>query len=701
LEAAKSGLFHVTVSEIEEALRSLPSGKAASNPVNVDLLKAGGNSILSSLQELFSMFTSVNMVPKDFSKGVIVPIYKKGSKTDPGNFRGITLMDSVSKLYSKVLLNRISPYLEAHIISDEQGGFRKERRCEDQIFSLYDSVRRRKRLGKPTFMLFVDFRKAFDTVNRSILFQKLLDNGVEPNLVRLIQSLYKDHTAMVRVNGELSKSFPIQMGVKQGCVLSPDLFKIYVNDLVPRLEACNSGINVSKLHLSSLLFADDLVLTSGSERGLQELANVLDTWSTENDLSINMDKTKVMVVGKSRSPKVYLGNSLVDVCEKYQYLGLPFRADLSWSSVFTNMLSMTKSRAAQLHPLFSNMDLTVRVKLCLYKALVLPLFTYGSGVWWFTPSQMLKLERVQLSCLKTILGTCRTTTTAAVLAESGVFPVETLQDIAKLKFVGHLTKAHHSRIVNKLYSLPLECKVERDPWRCKVRTLLAKYSLMSQLSNLENDNIHLDDWNSVVSASVRQYYCLSLQKQLSSAVKCSSLQDICLSPGVKPAPYLSLPWKLASFYFKLRSGSLRLEVESGRFNRVAREDRHCRLCSGHEVEDAHHFLLHCPRLAPERDTLFTDMEKIVDKSVLKSIGSDDDTMVLTLMGKPLEEVEDQSEFTAVIVKGLHNMWKRRCTLLHFPAPSPPTTVVDPDSNVPVTVVPLPGLHAHTDVRQSS
>ena len=289
------------------------------------------------------------------------------------------------------------------------------------------------------------------------------------------------------------------------------------------------------------------------------------------------------------------------------------------------------------------------------------------------------------------------------MAESGALSIAALLDKAKLKFVGHLETMDHSRLVSKLYRHPLQCNAGRDPWRSRVQALLGLYDLQSSLVLLQDGTLSYEEWCSKVTSKVLQHHCSKLKKRLAEAVKCSHLLETNPTLGTDAAAYLSLPGKLSSFYFKLRAGSLRLEIESGRFCKVARKDRTCRLCRGPEVEDAGHFMLHCPALQLERDALFADMMPFLSETELECGSGDVDAMVLTLLGKPVKEVEDQSAFTAVIVNRLHDMWKRRCTLLHshLPTPSPSNTVVHPDGNVPVPSDPLPRLHAHYDVRQPS
>ena len=287
--------------EIRKALSQLKRGKAASDSISVDLLLDGGDEIISSLEILFGYCFERSMTPLDFNWGILILIHKKGCKSDPSNYRGITLMNMVAKLYSKVLLNRLAPYFEAHFVKDEQGGFRAERATEDQCFALNNIAWQfRRRNKKPLYLLFVDFRKAFDTVNRDLLWQKLRNIGVDGNLIRAIRSLYVGHKARLRLNGELSEFFPIELGVKQGCVLSPELFKEFINDLVEVVNAVGKGVKLDFMSISCLLFADDLVLMSESLEGLKVQSAALESWCIQNNLEVNTLKTKMMVMNSTQ-----------------------------------------------------------------------------------------------------------------------------------------------------------------------------------------------------------------------------------------------------------------------------------------------------------------------------------------------------------------------------------------------------------------
>ena len=665
--------------EIVTALASIPARKAVSDEFSALFLQYGGTAMTQSLEDLFKVLWTTSTVPGDFTTGVVVPIHKKGSKTDPSNYRGITLMNVVCKLYSKVILNRLAPLVEAKVC-DEQGGFRSGRACEDQVFAIWETLHHARLSGSPVYLAFIDFQKAFDSVDRARLWAKLRDLGVDGNLMAAIRSLYEGHSARVRIGGALSMVFRILKGVKQGCGMSPDLFKVFVNDLASRLRGADA-VDMTCLQLSFLMFADDLVLMSSTEDGLQRQLDTLSEWCQENSILMHPQKTKIMAVNSSFKGPIVLDGKPVECVTEYRYLGMTIRSDLSWASVFADMRSKILSRVAQLHFLFTRKDLSIATRLSLYKSLVLPLFVYGAGVWWLTASQLQQLERIQLRVLKTILGTPRSTTTVAVLAETGVSRLRDVLDVRKLQFAGKLELMCQDRLVGKLYRLAWADHDRRNhPWCRAVSRAISRFDVEEEFTALRDGHSSLSEWKRLVASAAAELHSTWCRDNLQQAVKCSHLAEIS-ELGLKPEAYFSLPSKLGSFYFKLRAGSLALEVEEGRFHNLPRHDRMCRLCDT-EVEDVKHFCLRCPALALERKSLFLALSR----------DQPDDERVLRLLGKPMRGAGDQETLETLVLE-LFSMWKRRCVLRHTGlAPTPSGTPERP------TTTSLGGVHAQPCVR---
>ena len=156
---------------------------------------------------------------------------------DPINYRGISLLSCVGKMYSSLLSNRILSYCElCNILVDEQNGFRKNRSCNDPIFSLYSIIRNRLNNDKPTFAAFLDMEKALDKVDRNLLLLKLLQYGIDDKMYYSIKNMYVDNIARVKVNNLFTDWFNVSSGVRQGDNLSPVLFNLHIIELAIELK---------------------------------------------------------------------------------------------------------------------------------------------------------------------------------------------------------------------------------------------------------------------------------------------------------------------------------------------------------------------------------------------------------------------------------------------------------------------------------
>ena len=181
------------------------------------------------------------------------------------------------------------------ILCEEQNGFRKLRACIDYIYALTTVIQNRKLQGKETFLCYMGFSKAFDSVNRNCLWFKLMNIGIRGNTLKLIKSMYENLEACVRVNGHLTDWFSVTSEVRQGDNLEPSLFAIFVNDEAADINGLNLGFPIlNDEHLSVLKYADDIVLLRESAEDLQTMLNELSKWTKRWRLSVYIEKTKVM-----------------------------------------------------------------------------------------------------------------------------------------------------------------------------------------------------------------------------------------------------------------------------------------------------------------------------------------------------------------------------------------------------------------------
>ena len=226
-----------------------------------------------SLLLLFKIMWEEERVPKDWARGVIVPIYKEGDRKNVDNYRGITLLSVVGKLYTSIY--RISSWLEREKkIVEEQGGFRAKRATSEQIFILKETIQGRKGAKKKTFCCFLDIRKAYDTVFHEGLWKRMLNKGIGGKIWRVVKNLYREVGSCVRLGEENTDWFSLEVGLRQGCILSPILFSIFIDELAKEVKKVG-GARYGEVVLSLLLFADDIVLVAESAKMLQKMLDVV------------------------------------------------------------------------------------------------------------------------------------------------------------------------------------------------------------------------------------------------------------------------------------------------------------------------------------------------------------------------------------------------------------------------------------------
>ena len=225
------------------------------------MLKSGGPVLTKALHDLFVKVWETGTVPRDWRTGVILPLYKgKGSKSDCGNHRGITLLSVPGKAFAHILLNRIKPLL-LEKRRPQQSGFTPGRSTVDRILALNLASQTRREFQQPLYVTYVDLKAAFDSVYRPALWQLLKVLGVPEKVISLVSALYSDTTSRVRVDGQLSSAFPVSSGVRQGCVLAPDLFNTGMDWVLGRAVGRSmNGAVVGTSSLTDFDYADDVAL---------------------------------------------------------------------------------------------------------------------------------------------------------------------------------------------------------------------------------------------------------------------------------------------------------------------------------------------------------------------------------------------------------------------------------------------------------
>ena len=338
-------------------------------------------SICLHLSIFFNMCLYHNFVPLGCLDTIIVPIVKNanGNWQDSSNYRPIALTSVISKLLEHFILSRIETFLHT---THNQFGFKAQHSTDMCVFLLKQCVSSYIYKGSPIFSVFLDASKAFDKVSHSLLFKKLINRNVPLCFVRLLCFWYKNQTMRVRWGAEVSRSFNVTNGVRQGSVLSPLLFSVYMDQLSYSLNQIATGCCVGDDCLNHLIYADDICCFSPSIEGLQELIDICSDYVHTHEISFNVKKT-VGVVFPSKeikvysTPSIFLSGTKIKFSDKVRYLGILINQYLLDDDDIKRQVRMLYSAANKLRSRFIKCSSTI--KNMLFRSYCTPL--YGCHLW--------------------------------------------------------------------------------------------------------------------------------------------------------------------------------------------------------------------------------------------------------------------------------------------------------------------------------
>jgi hypothetical protein len=325
--------YEISEFTIERILKELENNKTngASGTTNEQFKHGLCWQLIILLKNMFEKMIQFNIIPQNFNIGKISPIIKddNGSEMDLNNVRPITISDTISNIYEKVMLNEIN---KTHKDATKQFGFKRNSSCQHAIFTVRETIVHHREAGKPVFACAIDASKAFDKVNRVALFQKLISR-THPQIWRILKTYYNDSIAFVDSNGKTSNAFKTTIGVKQGGPLSPKLFSIYIEDLIAELEKENLILKIDNINTGVVLFADDIIILCKSKEDLNKALRICDDYGVKYEIKYNPDKTKYMIFGSKKQQQeesnIVLSGKKLEKVSCIRYLGVMINSYLS------------------------------------------------------------------------------------------------------------------------------------------------------------------------------------------------------------------------------------------------------------------------------------------------------------------------------------------------------------------------------------
>ena len=381
----------ITFEELNTAISKLKLGKAVGEDcIPNEFLRCSNIGVKLSIVHLFNQCLATGVYPWNVS--LVTPLHKKGDRANPDNYRAIAVSSAIGKLFSNILLERLVRFRNTHCPDPpNQLGFCKEAQTADHIFTLSTCIDKYLGIKKRVYSCFIDFKKAFDSVNREALLYKLAILGVEGRFLECIKHMYSNSKAKIKLLGKLSKSLDVLVGTEQGHPMSPELFKIFLLDLSDELNSVSiDDTNIPTLNdvnITHLLWADDLVLLALDGPSLQKLIDIVYNYCNKWGLTVNISKTAILIFNSSgrllqESTRFTYGSLEVPAEKKYCYLGITLALSGSLALTMDDLRKKGLRAYFSLKNLVDIRQLSVRAIFKLFDALILPVISYGCQIWF-------------------------------------------------------------------------------------------------------------------------------------------------------------------------------------------------------------------------------------------------------------------------------------------------------------------------------
>ena len=553
--------------------------------------------------------------------GALTPVYKrKGSCTDAKNYRGITVLPVITKILETVLRDQIQPYVDQHQ-NILQRGFTKHSSPMNCSLIMEEVVRDRKDRGQPVFAAFLDVKSAFDVVPHDSLLRRLYHAGVEGRTWSLIHSLHSQAQSVVKWQGNYSQLLEVKQGVRQGGILSTDLFKVHGNPLLDRIQESGRGCYVGEICCAAPTCADDMLVLTDEEVTMQSLLNMaVDNSILEKYLlqPVKSVLLYILNITARRSttevkPQMLLKGETMPVVSETMHMGILRSNDTQESTVRENTTKAQRTlyslMASGLH---GENGLDPETCTHLLQIYVLPIMVYGLEVVLPKPALVDKLNRTYKKILKQVLSLPTTVADPAVYILSGALPVEGIIHKRTLIFYGSICRLEESSVEKQLARRQLAVKgSDSHSWYIEVRKILVKYDLPSCWDLLDSP-IKKERWRRLVNRKVNGYWSERIKQsaELYSSLKYLSTHEywpgrkhplIQQVNGTRDIPRVSTRLKLVTGTYVTQSSRVA-------FNQTS-VDPTCMLCK-QEPETIEHVLTECVALEQVRQPIMGDFAEV-------------------------------------------------------------------------------------------
>ena len=468
--------------EVAKAVKGLKNNKAAGpDGIPAEVFKHGGYPLLHRLHYFISAAWGAGELPQQWKDAITVIVYKrKGDRSECGNSRGISLLSVAGKVLARIMLDRLLSHVVDTLLPESQCGFRRNRSTHDMIFVTRLLQEKCREQSQNLFVAFIDLTKAFDTVNRQLLWGILSKFGCPPQFLTVLRAFHDGMTASVLVDGQLSEPFEVLVGVKQGCVLAPVIFNLFLvavtlifrskiseADGIPinyRLDG--SLFNLRRLQAKTksshdivfeLQYADDAALPSHSTDGLQRNLNMLTDTYQRAGLAVNTKKTEVMAQTTGTrtpvTPQITVHGATLSNVSQFIYLGSLLSHDNDLTHDIQRRINLSSAAFGRFSQrVFYNKNLTISTKIAVYHAICVSTLLYGCESWVPYRRHIRALEAHHIRSLQKILGLrwWHRITHVEIRRRASSYLLEYFLLLRQLRWLGHVIRLLTNRLPRRV-----------------------------------------------------------------------------------------------------------------------------------------------------------------------------------------------------------------------------------------------------------
>ncbi len=610
--------------------------------ISAEHMQHASSIVSKPIANLFNKCKTENHIPEHLKLGKKIAIPKKGKDaSDPNNSRGIVITSQLSKAYEGTIKQKENIPRKQHPL---QFGFTRDLSPQMATLGVTEVMATAKAEKMPLYIVALDAQKAFDVVSHEILIRKLLTNGTPRDIIAEIISLYSNTSEVVLWEGCTSKPYAVSQGVRQGGIISADLYKLYVDELLYRLQETGKGMIIGSVHIAVAACADDIILMSPTKEGIQSLLDVAVSYSRECRYKLHPTKSVISAYRDMPPDDVTLYTDPIPTSAKVEHLGVTRNMvnPNTMKDCIEDRIGLMRRTSHSLMDIGLHGDngMNPIAAMKIVNTYILPRLLFGLEAVTLTKDNINEMDKAHRNLIRSVQSLPRNTATEAIYLMSGCLPLLAEINIKRLSLLGAVARLPFE---NPLRTIALSQLALRHPtshsWFAQTFYLAESYGI-----DIENHFAHpaeKDKWKAEIHDKVKQKHQAEILTGAcsKSSLRMMDLESVELTPQPHPiwqnCGYDQTSIHKAAYRAKMLSGGYLLQATLAKKSTIDR-DPTCKLCKeGHE--DIRHFIWTCPALQHVREDDIPKIKETLQKLELDQPKSHDDWTKCILNGYPRVE----------------------------------------------------------------